>query len=122
MGEDLPTNIGVIHPPPHPHAGCPIGSTYLGNLSNHYPAGAPMPDAAVVRPSPKLGKLRHGRVNQPVGLCPVGGRMEVGTHHAHFIVLGVQVMQQDVPQGNYADQLFARAYRQVAKAVPPHEG
>src|SRR5277367_2645069 len=26
------------NPPPHPHAGCPTGSTYQGNLSNHYPS------------------------------------------------------------------------------------
>src|ERR1700676_1412685 len=50
-----------LNPSQHPQAGRPSGSTYLGNLSNHYPlASLPCTGCGRSRfsmPSPKKGRL-----------------------------------------------------------------
>src|ERR1019366_385144 len=54
---DQTQKLPRLNPPPHPQAGCPSGSTYLGNLSNHYPLPSSPSRAAgkvgIRRPAPK---------------------------------------------------------------------
>src|SRR3974390_3513657 len=51
----------------------------------------------------------------------VGHRVDVGTHHAYFVIFLIQIMQQDVPERHHADQVSFVADREVAETVAPHQ-
>src|ERR1700693_2791106 len=48
--------------------------------------------------------------------------MQVGAHHAYFIVFFVEVVEKNVAQGNNAFQFTSRADRQVPEPMPLHQG
>ena len=62
------------------------------------------------------GTRSPGRAKQ---LC-VGHGVDVGTHHAHFIILLVQIVEQDVAERYHANQVAFVANGQVTETVAPH--
>ena len=105
----------------------PFWSIYLGNLSNHYPPA--WHERAIKRrflrfttsqrkESAKTATKSHSShqctveeltlddfLPKPIsGLSNVRGGMQVRAHHTHFIILFIEVMQQDVPQRDYSSQ------------------
>ncbi len=50
----------------------------------------------------------------------VGHGVDISAHHANLVVFFVEVMQQDVTQGDHADQMAFMADRKVPKAVAAH--
>ena len=49
-------------------------------------------------------------------------RVDVGAHHAHFIILLVQIVEQGVAERYHANQVAFVANGQVTETVAPHQG
>src|SRR5271167_31046 len=84
--------------PPHPQANGPMRSTHLGNVSNHYfflslsPSPPKRPHVPVHADAiPRSVWMSDGRTAPDLQV--IWNRVQVGAHHAHFIVLFVEVVE-----------------------------
>ena len=67
----------------------------------------------------RVGVLTLSLIEVPDRKSGVRRRVDVGAHHAHLVILLIQVVHQDVAQRDHADQLSLMANRQMAKSMAP---